>query len=131
MLNKIYIGILGLGTVGSGVVSILQQNAQDIQTRTQTDIIIKRVLVLDPKEPKKISGDFELTDKADDILSDPEIDIVIELIGGIEPAHTYILEALRHGKNVITANKDLLAIHGQELLQVAKEEVRIFILKRA
>ncbi len=122
MLNKIYIGILGLGTVGSGVVSILQQNAQDIQTRTQTDIIIKRVLVLDPKEPQKISGDFELTDKADDILSDPEIDIVIELIGGIEPAHTYILEALRHGKNVITANKDLLAIHGQELLQVAKEE---------
>jgi homoserine dehydrogenase len=122
MLNKINLGILGLGTVGSGVVSILQQNAQDIQTRTESDIIIKRVLVLNPNEPQKITGDFELTAKADDILLDPEIDIIIEVIGGIEPARSYILKALHNGKHVITANKDLLALHGQELLQVAKEE---------
>ncbi|MDD2233876.1 MAG: homoserine dehydrogenase [Desulfitobacteriaceae bacterium] len=122
MLNKVHLGILGLGTVGSGVVSILQQNAQDIQTRTEYEIIIKRVLVLNPKEPQKITGDFELTDKADDILLDPEIDIIIEVIGGIEPARSFILKALHNGKHVITANKDLLALHGQELLQVAKEE---------
>jgi homoserine dehydrogenase len=122
MFNKIHLGILGLGTVGSGVVRILQENAQDIQTRTQSEIMIKRVLVLNPQEPQKISGDFELTDKADDVLLDPEIDIIIEVMGGIEPARSYILKALRNGKHVITANKDLLALHGQELLQVAKEE---------
>jgi homoserine dehydrogenase len=121
---KINIGILGLGTVGSGVVSILQQNAPDIKTRTQSEITIKRVLVLNPQEPQKISGDFTLTAIADDILLDPEIDIVIEVMGGIEPARSYILKALRQGKHVVTANKDLLALHGQELLEVAKEEGR-------
>ena len=123
MLN-INVGILGLGTVGSGVVSILQQNAQDISIRTQSNIAIKQVLVLNPQEPQKITGNFTLTDKADEILLDPEIDIVIEVMGGIEPARSYIIKALRNGKHVITANKDLLALHGQELLEIAKEEGR-------
>ena len=123
MLN-INVGILGLGTVGSGVVSILQQNAQDISIRTQSNIAIKQVLVLNPQEPQKITGNFTLTDKADEILLDPEIDIVIEVMGGIEPACSYIIKALRNGKHVITANKDLLALHGQELLEIAKEEGR-------
>jgi homoserine dehydrogenase len=123
MLN-INVGILGLGTVGSGVVSILQQNAQDIRIRTQSNIAIKKVLVLNPQEPQKITGNFTLTDKADEILLDPEIDIVIEVIGGIEPARSYIIKALHNGKHVITANKDLLALHGQELLEIAKEEGR-------
>lgn len=123
MLN-INVGILGLGTVGSGVVSILQQNAQDIRIRTQSNIAIKKVLVLNPQEPQKITGNFTLTDKADEILLDPEIDIVIEVMGGIEPARSYIIKALHKGKHVITANKDLLALHGQELLEIAKEEGR-------
>ncbi|HWQ89184.1 MAG TPA: homoserine dehydrogenase [Desulfitobacteriaceae bacterium] len=123
-MRNINVGILGLGTVGSGVVSILQQNAQDIRIRTQSDIIIKRVLVLNPQEPQKIAGNFALTDKADEILLDPEIDIVIEVMGGIEPARSHILKALRNGKHVITANKDLLALHGQELLEIAKAEGR-------
>ncbi|WP_236006120.1 homoserine dehydrogenase [Paradesulfitobacterium ferrireducens] len=117
----INIGILGLGTVGTGVIQILQQNAEDIQTRTESKIRVKKVLVRDLTAPRQISGDFEMTDNAEDILSDPEIDIVVEVIGGIEPARTYILKALANQKNVITANKDLLAEHGQELLTAAKE----------
>ncbi|MDQ7095914.1 homoserine dehydrogenase [Desulfosporosinus sp. PR] len=115
----INIGLLGLGTVGSGVISILQQNAEDIQTRTQSEIHIKRILVRNLLLPRDVRGDFLLTDQANDILLDPEIDIVVEVIGGIEPARSYILEALRQGKHVVTANKDLLALHGQELLDAA------------
>ena len=119
--HMIHIGILGLGTVGTGVIQILQQNAEDIQTRTESKIRVKKVLVRDLKAPRQISGDFELTDNAEDILNDPEIDIIVEVMGSIEPARTYILKALANQKNVITANKDLLAEHGQELLTAAKE----------
>lgn len=117
----IIIGILGLGTVGTGIIRILQQNAVDIQTRTQSEIRIKSVLVRNINSIRDVSGDYELTDKPEDILRDPEIDIIVEVMGGIEPARSYILEALSNGKNVITANKDLLAQHGQELLSTAKE----------
>lgn len=119
--QMINIGILGLGTVGSGVIQILQQNAVDIQTRTESEIRVKKVLVRNLTAPRSISGTFAMTDNANDILNDPEIDIIVEVIGGIEPARTYILKALANKKNVITANKDLLAEHGQELLAAAKE----------
>jgi homoserine dehydrogenase len=115
----INIGILGLGTVGCGVVRILQQNAKDIETRTHCQIKIKRILARDLHREREVSGDFLLTDQPEEILQDPEIDIIVEVMGGIEPARTYILEALRHGKSVVTANKDLLALHGHELLDAA------------
>lgn len=117
----IQIGILGLGTVGSGVVQILQQNANDIQTRTHSEIRIKSILDCDLLRQRDVSGDFLLTDQPEKILHDPEIDIVVEVMGGIEPARSYILEALRQGKHVVTANKDLLALHGKELLDTANE----------
>lgn len=120
-MREIQIGILGLGTVGSGVVQILTQNAEDITKRTNSHINIKKVLVRNLQTPRSISGNFTLTDNPSDILTDPDIDIVVEVMGGIEPARTYILEAFRNGKNVVTANKDLLALHGHELLDVAKE----------
>lgn len=120
-MQTIRIGVLGFGTVGSGVIQILQQNADDIQTRTQSEIIIKSVLVRNLNAPREITGNFLLTDNPREILDDPEIDIIVEVMGGIEPARTYILEALGNGKNVITANKDLLALHGHELLDAAKE----------
>ncbi|TGE38792.1 homoserine dehydrogenase [Desulfosporosinus fructosivorans] len=115
----IQIGILGLGTVGTGVVRILQQNAEDIQTRTHCDIHIKSILDKDLHKEREVKGDFFLTDQPDQILQDPEIDIIVEVMGGIEPARTFILEALRHGKHVVTANKDLIALHGHELLDAA------------
>lgn len=120
-MREIHIGLLGLGTVGSGVIQILEQNAKDIQNRSQTRIIVSKVLVRNLKAPRAITGDFTLTDNPEDILADPNIDIIVEVIGGIEPARTYILDALRNGKNVVTANKDLLALHGHELLDAAKE----------
>ncbi|MGI6119549.1 MAG: homoserine dehydrogenase [Desulfosporosinus sp.] len=117
----IQIGILGLGTVGTGVVRILQKNAQDIQTRTHSEIHIKGILDKDLYREREVSGDYLLTDQPSEILEDPEIDIIVEVMGGIEPARTYILEALRHGKHVVTANKDLLALHGHELLDAASQ----------
>lgn len=115
----IQIGILGLGTVGTGVVKILQQNAAAIQTRTQCEINIKGILDRDLHRKREVSGDFILTDQPEKILQDPEIDIIVEVMGGIEPARTFILEAFEHGKHVVTANKDLLALHGHELLDAA------------
>ncbi len=115
----INIGILGLGTVGCGVVRILQQNAEDIETRTHCKIQIKAILARDLQREREVRGDFLITDQPEEILQDPEIDIIVEVMGGIEPARTYILEALRNGKSVVTANKDLLALHGHELLDAA------------
>lgn len=120
----IQIGILGLGTVGTGVVQILQQNAADIETRTHCELKIKGILDRDLDRVRDISGDFLLTDQPEEILQDPEIDIIVEVMGGIEPARTFILEALRNGKHVVTANKDLIAVHGHELLDAANSAGR-------
>lgn len=116
---SIKIGILGLGTVGCGVVKVLQQNAEDIQTRTQSELQIKAILDRDLHREREISGDYLLTDQPEKVLQDPEIEIIVEVMGGIEPARTFILEALQQGKNVVTANKDLIALHGHELLDAA------------
>jgi homoserine dehydrogenase len=120
-MREIQIGLLGFGTVGSGVIQILEQNAKDILSRSQTRVSVTKVLVRDLNAPRAVMGNFTLTDKPEDILTDSAIDIVVEVMGGIEPARTYILEALKNGKNVVTANKDLLALHGEELLDAAKE----------
>ncbi|MHB1653973.1 MAG: homoserine dehydrogenase [Desulfitobacteriaceae bacterium] len=116
----INLGLLGFGTVGGGVAQVLRQNAQDIETRTESKIRIKSVLVRDLNKSREFGDEFIFTDKPESILQDPEIDIIVEVIGGIEPARTYILEALHQGKNVVTANKDLLALHGEELFEAAK-----------
>lgn len=123
-MKKIYIGLLGFGTVGSGVTSILQKNSFDINTRTGSEIIVKSALVQNLTKTRTQSEDINLTDKVADILDDPEIEIVVEAMGGIEPARTYIITALNNGKNVVTANKDLLAAHGQELFEVAQKNKR-------
>ena len=123
-MKIINIGLLGLGAVGSGVASILQKNSFDINTRTKSDIIIKKALVRDLSKARAQDGDISLSDNPKDILDDPEIDIVVEVMGGIEPAHTYILTALNNGKHVVTANKDLLAVHGKELLEIAEKNKR-------
>lgn len=123
-MKKINIGLLGLGTVGSGVTSILQKNSFDINTRTGADIKVKRALVQNLTKTRAQNTDILLSDKIADILDDPEIDIVVEVMGGIEPARTYIITALNNGKNVVTANKDLLAAHGQELFEIAQKNNR-------
>jgi homoserine dehydrogenase len=112
------IAVLGYGTVGSGVVEVLETNSTSIEKRAGEGIEVKHVLDLRdfPGDPiqKKIVHDVDI------ILNDPEIDVVVEVMGGIEPAFTFVKKALDAGKSVCTSNKALVAAHGPELLAIAK-----------
>lgn len=115
-MEKIDIAILGLGTVGQGVVKILQANEELWAKKCHASINIKKVYVRNLQKKREVELPAGvLTDNWQEIVQDPEIKVVIELMGGIEPARTYILEALANGKHIVTANKDLLAEHGAEL----------------
>lgn len=119
----IKIGLLGFGTVGSGVAKVLQENFDTIQHKSGQAIYIKRILERDPQKCVQAGIPAEtVTQDINDIIHDPDIDIVIELIGGIEPARTFIIEAMKNGKHVVTANKDLIALKGKELLHTAEEQ---------
>jgi homoserine dehydrogenase len=116
-------GQLGCGTVGSGVVRILRDNAKVIRMRTGCEISIKSIAVKDLADPRYVEVSEEmLTTDATKIIVDPEVDILVEVIGGIEPARTYILEAIANGKHVVTANKELMSTHGGEILHAAEEK---------
>lgn len=120
-MNKIDIAILGLGTVGQGVVKILQKNQGIWVNRCGANINIKKVLDKDLTRKREVTlPEGVLSPNWTEIISDPDIKIIIEVMGGIEPARTLILEALNKGKNVVTANKDLMAEHGEELLEASK-----------
>ncbi len=120
--KKIQAARIGLGTVGGGTYKVLQTQKEEMENKLGAVVEIKRILVRNlEKAAQKVDDPSVLTDSWEKILEDPEIQIVIELIGGIEPARTYILAALRAGKHVVTANKDLLAEHGKELMDTAKE----------
>ena len=121
MNGKIVIGILGSGTVGSGVVEVLRANMGDIVQRIGRDISIKTVLVRDLSKKRSNLDGIKLTDKAEDILNDPEINIVVELMGGLNPALDYMLAAMEQGKHVITANKDVVAQFGEKLFATAEK----------
>ncbi|HFB83764.1 MAG TPA: homoserine dehydrogenase [Thermodesulfatator sp.] len=121
-MEKIKIGIIGLGTVGTGTIAALRRNRELINKRLGASIEVKRIAVRDIRRPRQVDlPPGILTEAADEIVHDPEIAIVVELIGGIEPARSYILAALRAGKCVVTANKALLAECGQEIYQAAAE----------
>ena len=116
----INIAVLGYGTVGSGVVEVINTNHESINKRAGDEINIKYVLDLrdfpgDPVE-KVLVHDYEV------IVNDPEVDIVVEVMGGIEPAYTFVKRALLAGKSVSTSNKALVAKHGSELMEIAKEK---------
>ncbi|HOL16935.1 MAG TPA: homoserine dehydrogenase [Bacillota bacterium] len=121
----IKMGMLGLGTVGGGVASIILNHGATLQERTGMEIQLKRVLVRDVNRRRTVDLPREIyTTAAEDILGDPSINLVLELMGGIEPARSYIATALERGKYVVTANKDLMALHGQELLELARRHNR-------
>ena len=113
--------LLGYGTVGSGVYALESRLKDEIVKKTGAALEIKKILVRSLGKKREGADPSLFTDRWEDILNDPEIGIVIELMGGIEPARTYVTEALKAGKNVVTANKDLLAEHGGELLNLAVE----------
>ena len=121
-MNDVRIGLLGLGTVGSGVVKLLQAHRDELEERAGCRLILHRIA--DPDLARVREGlDLQALPLVPDpaqVLEDPEIQIVIELVGGLEPARSFILRAIQAGKHVVTANKALLAHHGTELFQEAR-----------
>ncbi len=115
---ELNIGLIGFGVVGSGVYSLLKKNKGLVRERTGIDIRIKTVCDLRISEIKAKVKNTNFTSDWKDVINDPEIETVIELIGGIEPAKTIVLDALKKGKNVVTANKKLLAEDGEEIYKV-------------
>lgn len=121
-MERVYIGLIGFGTVGTGVVRILQEKAKLLEERLGFSLILKRIADLDITRDRGIKvSPAILTTNVADIIEDPEISIVIELIGGLEPARTFILQAMAKGKHVVTANKALLAVHGLEIFKAADD----------
>ena len=124
-------GLLGLGTVGSGVYKLVECQKDEMAMKAGAGLKIQKILVHNMNKKRKGVDQSLLTDKWEDIINDDEIEIVIEVMGGIEPARTMILEALHAGKNVVTANKDLVATHGHELLEAAEESGADFLFEAA
>ena len=121
MKEKINVGIIGLGTVGTGTLRILRENADLIRHRLGVPIEVTRIAVRDLHRDRGIAvAPSLLTDDPSQVVEDPDIDIVVELIGGYEPARQLILAAIARGKHVVTANKALLAEHGAEILAAAR-----------
>src|SRR5438874_9583808 len=121
MKQKITVGMIGLGTVGTGTFRILHDSAELIRNRLGVPIEIARIAVRDTARDRGISVPPQLlTNNPSEIVDDPSIDIVVELIGGYEPARQLILAAIGRGKHVVTANKALLAVHGAEIQAAAR-----------
>lgn len=122
-MKKVNIGLIGFGNIGSGVVKILRDKRALLSEKTGLDINIKKICDQDITSKRNVSVDKGiLTRNAKEIIDDPQIDILVELIGGIHPAKEFISEALKKGKNIVTANKALLALHGQELFSEATDK---------
>ena len=118
----IQVGLLGCGTVGSGVVELLRDNEGTIAKRTGKQVKLKKVLDKDTEKCLALGLDKNMIAKDfNELVNDEEIDIIVELIGGIEPAFGFIIEAMEKGKHIVTANKDLIAVKGQEIFAVAEK----------
>jgi homoserine dehydrogenase len=122
-MKKITVGLIGFGTVGAGVVKILRDRRKLLAEKTGTEIVIKKIFDKDISSKRKgvTLEKGMLTSDVRGILNDPQIDVVIELIGGIHPAKEFIVDALKNGKNVVTANKALLAEEGRPLFALARD----------
>lgn len=124
-MKKINVGIIGFGTVGSGVVKALRERAAFLEEKTGLRFSVKKVCILHPGRKREVSlPKGVLTTDVRQLLRDPDIQIVVELIGGIHPAKEYVMEALRRGKHVVTANKALLAEAGMEIFRLAERKKR-------
>lgn len=130
-MRKIQVGLLGLGTVGMGVYKLLRKRAETMDKTIGAQLEIKKILVHNKNKKREGVDETLLTDDWKEIIEDDEIQIVIEVIGGIEPAKTMILEALKAGKNVVSANKDLIAEEGKEIFDTAQAEGKDFLFEAA
>ncbi|MBM7636328.1 homoserine dehydrogenase [Streptococcus saliviloxodontae] len=131
---SIKIGLLGFGTVASGIPFLLKENGDKIVAAAGTDLEIAKVLVKDDDEKNRLVAaghDYNFVTAIDEILTDNDISIVVELMGRIEPAKTFITRALEAGKHVVSANKDLIAVHGKELISLAQDKGVAFYYEAA
>ena len=119
-MKPINVGLLGLGTVGGGTLTVLRRNAEEISRRAGREIRVVRAAVRDLEKARALAGDLPLTTNPFDVVDDPEIDIVVELIGGLEPARELVMQAIANGKHVVTANKHLVAKRGNEIFAAAQ-----------
>ena len=130
MKDFINVGLLGAGTVGGGVIHVLERNAADIAKKVGMPIKITKIFGREAAQLAAVYGDgYYYTTNADEILEDPEIDIVVELIGREHPAKEFIAKAFENGKSVVTANKDVLAKYGAELFPLAEAANRDFMFE--
>ncbi len=120
---SVKVGLIGFGNIGVGVVKLLQENAELISKKVGEKIELTKISDLDITRDRGLdTSKINLTTDVNEILNDPEISIVIELIGGYEPARTFVLKAIENGKHIVTANKALLAMHGEEIFEKAAEK---------
>ncbi|MBP1763955.1 MAG: hom [Firmicutes bacterium] len=128
--QPIYVGLLGAGTVGSGIIKILADNADNIEQKVGVPVRIKKILVRNPAKARNVDIDANLiVNNIDDILNDNDISIVVEVMGGEHPAKEYMLQALEAGKHVVTANKDVVSRYGRELFEVAENKQVDFLFE--
>lgn len=127
-MDSIKIGLLGLGVVGSGVWKVIKKNSRELTECCGKEIVISKILVKNINKKRNVNVPSRLlTLNFDDILEDDDIDIIVEVIGGIDPARDYILKAISKNKHIVTANKQLLATHGEEIFKKAAENnVKVF-----
>ncbi|HHV39537.1 MAG TPA: homoserine dehydrogenase [Tepidimicrobium sp.] len=127
-MGKVKIGLLGMGTVGSGIWNILKTNRDEILRNCGYEVEVSRILVQNLNRKRDVDAPADLyTDDFQDILEDDEIEIVVEVMGGIEPAREYILRAMEANKHVVSANKALIASHGKEIFEKAKSKNVMFL----
>ena len=124
-------GLLGLGTVGTGVYKLAKRQKEEIEKKTGVSLQIEGILVHNIEKKREGVDPSLLTDNYRDLTENEEISVIIEVMGGIEPAKTIILEAMRAGKSVVTANKDLVAVHGAQLYETAAENGVDFLFEAA
>ncbi len=128
-MKAIHIALLGMGTVGTGVVRILANNAHNIEQKVGAPVVIKKILVRNPDKVRHITTEAEIVTNFDVILNDPDIKIVVEVMGGELPSKDYMLAALKAGKHVVTANKDVVAKYGRELFAAAEANHTDFLFE--
>lgn len=122
-MKPVKVGLLGLGTVGTGVVRIVEGHQEDLSRQVGSPIVIEKVAVRSIEKKRNIEiSSHKLTEDPWDVIRDPEIDVIVEVMGGVDDTKAYILEALDRGKHIVTANKDLMALYGSEIMAKAQEK---------
>ncbi|SNB45109.1 homoserine dehydrogenase [Geobacter sp. DSM 9736] len=122
-MKQLNIGLIGFGTIGTGVVKLLAANGGLVEEKVGARLVLKKIADLDITTDRGVTVSPDvLTTDVNQVLEDPEISVVIELIGGYEPARSFVLRAIEHGKHIVTANKALLAVHGEEIYSAAAEK---------